>query len=61
MVLGIILVLAGILIAIFPPLLAWVVAAVLIFSGIFLIYLGYQFKKVNRNFGNPFIDFLFKL
>ncbi|MCF7873596.1 MAG: hypothetical protein K9L84_02540 [Candidatus Omnitrophica bacterium] len=61
MVLGIIFLLAGILIAVYPPLLSLIVAAVLIILGIFSLYIGYQLKKMDRKFGDPFIDFFFKL
>ncbi len=61
MLFGIILILAGILIAAYPPLLSWIVAAVLFLAGFFLIFIGYQFRKADRKFGNSFIDFFFKL
>lgn len=61
MVLGIILILAGILIAVYPPLLSLIVATVLIIFGIFFMYAGFQFKKMDRKFGDPFIDFFFRL
>ena len=61
MLLGVIFIIAGVLIAVYPPLLSLIVAALLIFAGIFFIYLGYYYRKIERNFGNPFIDFFFKL
>lgn len=61
MILGIILLLAGILIAVYPPLLSLIVATVLIVLGIVAIYIGHQLKKMNRKSGDPFIDFFFKL
>ncbi len=61
MLIGIILVLAGVMIAVYPPLLSLIVATVLILLGSFLIYLGYRFKKMDRKFDNRFIDFFFKL
>lgn len=45
MVAGILLIAAGILIAIFPQLLAWIVALVLIVVGIGFIYVSYNYKK----------------
>jgi len=61
MVIGIILVLSGILIAIYPPLLSLIVAFVLILGGAFLIYLGNYYKKSLRKFDSPFINFFFRL
>jgi len=61
MVLGIILIIAGILIAVYPPLLALIVASILVFAGIFFIYLGYYYKKISRTFDDPFMNFFFRL
>ncbi|UCG34946.1 MAG: hypothetical protein JSW17_05515 [Candidatus Omnitrophota bacterium] len=61
MLLGIILIGAGILIAIYPPLLSLIVALVLIFTGIAFVYLGYYYRKASKKFENPFIDFFFRL
>lgn len=61
MILGILLLLAGILIAAYPPLLSLIVATVLIVLGVVAIYIGYQLKKMNRKSGDPFIDFFFRL
>ena len=61
MVLGIILIFSGILIAVYPPLLSLIVASILVFAGIFFIYLGYYYKKVSRTFDDPFMNFFFHL
>jgi Flp pilus assembly protein TadB len=61
MVIGIMLILAGILIAVYPPLLSLIVASILILAGIFFIYLSYYYKKISRRFDDPFIDFFFRL
>jgi len=61
MILGIIFVLAGILIALYPPLLSLVVALILIFSGVFCVYLHHYYKKVSHKFKDPFIDFFLHL
>lgn len=60
MILGIILILAGLLIAVFEPLLRIIVASILIFAGIFFIYLGYYYKRISRRFDDPFINFFFR-
>mgnify|MGYP000327143616 CR=1 FL=1 len=61
MVLGIVLIIAGLLIAIYPPLLSLIVASLLILAGIFFIYLGYYYKKISRTFDDPFMNFFFRL
>ncbi|HDN86465.1 MAG: hypothetical protein DRP68_02440 [Candidatus Omnitrophota bacterium] len=61
MVLGIILILAGIVIAIYPPLLSLIVALILIFTGIIFIYLSFYYKKISKKFEDPFIDFFFRI
>jgi Flp pilus assembly protein TadB len=61
MIPGIVLILAGILIAVYPPLLSLVVAFILIFTGISFMYLGYYYKKASKKFDDPFIDFFFRL
>lgn len=60
MALGVIFISAAILIALYPPLLSLIVAAVLFLLGIFFLYFGYQLRKRKRNFGDPFLDFFFK-
>jgi len=61
MILGIIFILAGISIALYPPLLSLIVAAILIFAGIFFISMGYYYKKASRRFDDPFMNFFFRL
>ena len=60
MLLGMILLTAGILIAIYPPLLSLVVAMILIFTGIILIVVSYHYKKMSKHTDNPFVDFFFR-
>lgn len=61
MLLGIIFVLAGVLIALFPLLLSFVVAGALILAGITLISISYHYKKFSKHIDNPFIDFFIRL
>lgn len=61
MSIGILLILAGILIAVFPQLLSLIVAFVLIFSGGVLAYVAYYYKKNPRNFDDPFRNFFFRI
>ncbi len=56
MVLGIIFILAGILIVIYPPLLSIIVASVLILIGIGLLSVSYRYKKMSKHFENPWLD-----
>ena len=60
MVAGIILIIAGILIAVFPQLLSIIVAVVLIFFGIFTFLVSYRYKKMEKHIGNPFLDFFIR-
>lgn len=60
MVLGIVFIVCGILILIYPKLLAIVVACTLIFWGISFVAIGYQCKKASRSMGSPYADFIFR-
>jgi len=57
--LGIILIIAGVLIAVFPQLLSLIVALILILEGIFLIMLTRSYRRTDQRFDDPFIDFFF--
>ena len=61
MILGIVFISAGILIALYPPLLSLIVALILIFVGIFFIHLGSYYRKASRKPQSPFINFFFRL
>jgi len=60
MLAGIILVLAGILLIVYPPLLSVVVAMFLILAGAMSITVGYYHRKQRRHFKNPAVDFYFR-
>jgi len=60
MVLGIMLVLSGVMIIAYPPLLNFVVAAFLIASGMLLLGMSYRYKKMTRKTEDPFRDFFMK-
>lgn len=60
MIVGIFLIGAGIMIALYPPLLSIVVASLLIVAGISLALVSYHFKKMNRNYSDPFTNFFMK-
>jgi len=60
MLMGILLIVAGVLIALYPPLLSIIVAALLIFIGISLASIGYYQRKYRRHFENPVVEFFFR-
>ena len=60
MLLGIILIVCGILIAVYPPLLSLVVATLFISAGIITLIAGYRYKKMAKKFEDPFIDFFMR-
>jgi Flp pilus assembly protein TadB len=53
-------IIAGILIAIYPPLLSIIVASVLILIGVTITMMGYRIKKMQKRFDDPFVDFFFR-
>jgi cytochrome c biogenesis protein CcdA len=59
MITGLVFVLAGIMIALYPQLLSLIVASILIFAGIALIFMGYHARRISRKFGDPFVDYFF--
>ena len=56
MIAGIVLILAGILLVVYPPLLAIIVAAFLILTGITLISIARHNRRLQRHFENPTIE-----
>ncbi len=60
MTLGIILIIAGVLIAIFPKLLAFIVAFILILEGVLAIFLSRAYKRSTQRLNDPFVDFFFR-
>jgi Flp pilus assembly protein TadB len=54
---GIMLIVCGLLIAAYPPLLSMIVATLLIFSGVIMLTIWYRFKKSARKFDDPFMGF----
>ena len=57
---GIILILAGILLVVFPPLLSIIVAALLIFEGSTLISIARFERRQSRHFNIPTIEFFIR-
>lgn len=60
MLAGIILVFAGLLIAIYPPLLSLIVACLLILLGAFVISSAYYHRKLAKRSENPVVDLIFR-
>lgn len=60
MIIGLFLIIAGILIAVYPKLLSIIVASVLIFMGISLVLMSLRFRRVTREWDNPFVKFFFR-
>lgn len=60
MLTGIALIVAGILIAVYPPLLAIIVAAFMIFIGAMVIAIARYNRKHQRHFENPTVEFFFR-
>jgi len=60
MLIAILFIVTGVLIAIYPQLLSMIVALFLISIGITLLYLRYHYKRISREFQNPFMDFFIK-
>ena len=57
---GILLIIAGILLVLFPPLLAIIVATVLVLAGASLVAVAWYERKLQRHYQNPTIEFFFR-
>jgi ABC-type bacteriocin/lantibiotic exporter with double-glycine peptidase domain len=57
---GIVLIFAGVLIAIYPPLLSIIVATVLIVIGIVIVSIAHFDRKLQRHHENPAIELFFR-
>ncbi|MDH3901359.1 MAG: hypothetical protein OEU51_09980 [Gammaproteobacteria bacterium] len=60
MVAGIVLILAGILMVVYPPLLSIIVAAFMILVGVMAISVTRFNRKHQRHFDNPTVEFFFR-
>lgn len=54
---GIMLIISGLLIALYPPMLSIIVATLLIGAGVIILMLWYRFKSTSRKFDDPFMGF----
>ena len=60
MFIGAVFILAGILIALNPPLLAFIAATMLILLGLGFMSISYHYKKISKQFKDPFLDFFIR-
>ena len=60
MIAGIVLILAGVLLIVYPPLLSIIVAAVLIFTRITVLSIANYNRKHQRHYENPTIELFFR-
>lgn len=60
MVAGIVLIVAGILIALYPPLLSLIVAILLIVLGILVRSSAHDHRKMAHRADNPVVEFIFR-
>jgi Flp pilus assembly protein TadB len=60
MITGILLIVCGMMIVLYPPLLSIVVGALIISAGSILCVISYRYKKMSRRIEDPFLDFFVK-
>ena len=60
MIAGIFFIIAGILIALYPPLLSIIVATILIIIGISFVSISYRYKKIKKTVEDPFMNFFIR-
>jgi len=60
MIAGIILIVAGVLIALYPPLLSLIVASLLIIMGVTVFSIARAYRKGARHHENPIVDLFFR-
>jgi hypothetical protein len=60
MLTGIVLLLAGISIALYPPLLSIIIASILIALGLLLAVIAWYHRKLQRRGGNPIIQLILR-
>ena len=60
MIAGIFLIICGLLIAFYPPLLAIIIAVVLVSIGVVTIMIAYSFKKQGAKRSSEVIEFIFR-
>jgi cytochrome c biogenesis protein CcdA len=57
---GLVFIIAGVLLVLYPPLLSIIVATLLIFIGVLIIAIVRNERKLQRHHQNPTIEFFFR-
>ena len=57
---GIVFIIAGVLLVVYPPLLSIIVATLLIFTGVLIIAIVRNERKLQRHYRNPTVEFFFR-
>jgi cytochrome c biogenesis protein CcdA len=57
---GIVFIIAGVLLVLYPPLLSIIVATLLIFTGVVIIAIVRSERKLQRQHSNPTVEFFFR-
>jgi cytochrome c biogenesis protein CcdA len=60
MLIGIFFIAAGVLIWIYPKILAVIVSSILIFMGTTIVLMSLRFRRASREWQNPFMKFFFR-
>jgi len=60
MIAGIVLILAAVLLIVYPPLLSLIVAVFLLVAGITVISIAWQERKLQRHYRNPVVEFFLR-
>ena len=58
---GIILIIAGILIAIYPPFLSLIVSILFILLGLIIVFIAYHNRRLRKHYDNPVVELFFRL
>jgi len=60
MIAGIVFIIAGVLLIVYPPLLSWIVAAFLVLTGLMVVSIAHYNRKHQRHYDNPTIELFFR-
>lgn len=61
MIIGLMYILAGLILIIFPQILAFMVAFIFILTGISMMYMSRYYKRTSHRFNDSYMDFMFRL
>ena len=57
---GLLMIFAGVLLVIYPPLLSLIVAVFLILLGVAVVSIAWQERKLQRHYRNPVVEFFLR-